>query len=97
VHVGLFGRKKQEESTAVEVPGPTGNVNVGSAAGSASAIPDYGFNAGHTQSPKSVTDLGRTSSYPAGAEGFARFVNKERTTSYRTQAGWARRTYDTIN
>ena len=83
--MGLLGRKKNGESAApATAPQPTG-------------IPDYGFNEPTPAAPKTVTDLLRTTSYPQGAEGFARFTGKERTTSYRSQSGWARRTYDTIN
>ena len=83
--MGLLGRKKNGETEApATAPQPTG-------------IPDYGFNELTPVAPKTVTDLLRTTSYPQGAEGFARFTGKERTTSYRSQSGWARRTYDTIN
>jgi hypothetical protein len=83
--VGLMGRKKNVETEApATAPQPTG-------------IPDYGFNEPRPTAPKTVTDLLKQTSYPQGAEGFARFTGKERTTSYRSQSGWARRTYDTIN
>ena len=83
--MGLLGRKKNGESEApATAPQPTG-------------IPDYGFNEPTPVAPKTVTDLLRNTSYPQGAEGFARFTGHERTTSYRSQSGWARRTYDTIN
>jgi len=83
--VGLLGRKKNGESEApATAPQPTG-------------IPDYGCNEPTPVAPKTVTDLLRTTSYPQGAEGFARFTGKERTTSYRSQSGWARRTYDAVN
>ena len=83
--MGLLGRKKNGESEApATAPQPTG-------------IPDYGFNEPTPVAPKTVTDLLRTTSYPQGAEGFARFTGKERTTSYRSQSGWARRTYDSVN
>jgi len=83
--VGLLGRKKSGESEApATAPQPTG-------------IPDYGFNEPTPVAPKTVTDLLRNTSYPQGAEGFARFTGHERTTSYRSQSGWARRTYDAVN
>ena len=83
--MGLLGRKKNGESEApATAPQPTG-------------IPDYGFNEPTPVAPKTVTDLLRNTSYPQGAEGFARFTGHERTTSYRSQSGWARRTYDAIN
>jgi len=83
--VGLLGRKKNGESEApATAPQPTG-------------IPDYGFNEPTPVAPKTVTDLLRNTSYPQGAEGFARFTGHERTTSYRSQSGWARRTYDAVN
>jgi hypothetical protein len=83
--VGLMGRKRNVETEApATAPQPTG-------------IPDYGFNEPTASAPKTVTDLLKQTSYPQGAEGFARFTGRERTTSYRSQSGWARRTYDTIN
>ena len=83
--MGLLGRKKNGESEApATAPQPTG-------------IPDYGFNEPTPVAPKAVTDLLKQTSYPQGAEGFARFPGRERTTSYQSQSGWARRTYDTIN
>ena len=83
--MGLLGRKKNGESEApATAPQPTG-------------IPDYGFNEPTPVAPKTVTDLLKQTSYPQGAEGFARFTGKERTTSYRSQSGWSRHTYDTIN
>ena len=83
--MGLLGRKKSGESEApATAPQPTG-------------IPDYGFNEPTPVAPKTVTDLLRNTSYPQGAEGFARFTGHERTTSYRSQSGWARRTYDAVN
>ena len=83
--MGLLGRKKNGESAApATAPQPTG-------------IPDYGFNEPTPVAPKTVTDLLRNTSYPQGAEGFARFTGHERTTSYRSQSGWARRTYDAVN
>ena len=85
--MGLLGRKKEQGGEAgapATAPQPTG-------------IPDYGFNEPTPVAPKAVTDLLKQTSYPQGAEGFARFTGKERTTSYRSQSGWARRTYDTIN
>ncbi len=83
--MGLLGRKKNGESEApATAPQPTG-------------IPDYGFNEPTPVAPKTVTDLLRNTSYPQGAEGFARFTGHERTTSYRSQSGWARRTYDAVN
>ena len=62
-----------------------------------SAIPDYGFNLPKDSSPKTVTDLERTSSYPHGMDGRARFTAHERTTSYRQPMYSDRRVYDTIN
>ena len=83
--MGLLGRKKNGESEApATAPQPTG-------------IPDYGFNEPTPVAPKAVTDLLKQTSYPQGAEGFARFTGHERTTSYRSQSGWARRTYDAVN
>ena len=85
--MGLLGRKKElggEVEAPATAPQPTG-------------IPDYGFNEPTPVAPKTVTDLLRNTSYPQGAEGFARFTGHERTTSYRSQSGWARRTYDAVN
>jgi hypothetical protein len=83
----MFGRKRSQSGEG-DVPGnapqPTG-------------IPDYGFNQPKAAAPSVVSDMSRTTSYPQGAEGFARFSAKERTTSYRQQSGWSRHTYDTIN
>ncbi len=83
--MGLFGRKNTGEVSEVAPPPP------------ASAIPDYGYNQEPSAPPKTVSDIPRTTSYPQGAEGFARNVAKEKTTSYRQQSQWARRNYDTIN
>jgi hypothetical protein len=85
--VGLLGRKKDqggESQAPATAPRPTG-------------IPDYGFNEPTSAAPKTVSDLLRHTSYPQGAEGFARFSGRERTTSYQSQSGWSRHTYDTIN
>jgi len=83
--VGLLGRKKVQEGQApATAPQPTG-------------IPDYGFNERNPAAPKTVSDLLKQTSYPQGAEGFARFPGRERTTSYQPQSGWARRTYDAVN
>ena len=83
--MGLLGRKKNGESEApATAPQPTG-------------IPDYGFNEPTAAAPKTVTDLLKHTSYPQGAEGFARFPGRERTTSYQSQSGWSRHTYDAVN
>ena len=55
------------------------------------------FNLPKDSSPKTVTDLERTSSYPHGMDGRARFTAHERTTSYRQPMYSDRRVYDTIN
>ncbi|MEA2593124.1 MAG: hypothetical protein QOD62_2955 [Actinomycetota bacterium] len=85
--MGLLGRKRSnggESEAPATAPQPTG-------------IPDYGFNQPKSAAPKAVTDLLKQTSYPQGAEGFARFSGRERTTSYQSQSGWSRHTYDTIN
>ena len=83
--MGLLGRKKNGESAApATAPQPTG-------------IPDYGFNEPTAAAPKTVTDLLKHTSYPQGAEGFARFSGHEKTTSYRSQSGWSRRNFDAVN
>lgn len=85
--MGVFNRKKNqtgEGQAPASAPQPTG-------------IPDYGFNQAPSVAPKSVTDLERNTSYPLGAQGFARFSAKEKTTSYVQQSQWGRKTYDTIN
>ena len=86
--MGMFGRKHHEEQSVAEVA-PT--------APAPSVIPDYGFNLPKEASPKTVTDLQRTSSYPHGMDGRARFTAHERTTSYRQPMYSDRRVYDTIN
>jgi len=85
--VGVFSRKRNqtgEGQAPASAPQPTG-------------IPDYGFNQPKAVAPSNVTDLLKQTSYPQGAEGFASFPGRERTTSYRQQSGWSRHTYDTIN
>jgi hypothetical protein len=85
--VGLLGRKKNqggETKAPATAPQPTG-------------IPDYGFNQPKSASPKAVSELLKQSSYPTGAEGFARFSGRERTTSYQAQSAWTRRNYDSVN
>ena len=85
--MGLLGRKRSnggESEAPATAPQPTG-------------IPDYGFNEPTSAPPKTVSDLLKHTSYPTGAEGFARFSGHEKTTSYRQQSGWSRHTYDTIN
>jgi hypothetical protein len=82
-----MGRKRGnggESEAPATAPQPTG-------------IPDYGFNQPKPVAPKTVSDILRQTSYPTGAEGFARFSGHEKTTSYRQQSGWSRHTYDTIN
>jgi hypothetical protein len=82
-----LGRKRSnggESEAPATAPQPTG-------------IPDYGFNEPTSAPPKTVSDLLKHTSYPTGAEGFARFSGHEKTTSYRQQSGWSRHTYDTIN
>jgi hypothetical protein len=81
-----LGRKRSsgESEAPAMAPQPTG-------------IPDYGFNQPKSVAPKTVSDILRHTSYPTGAEGFARFSGHEKTTSYRQQSGWSRHTYDTIN
>lgn len=85
--MGLLGRKRSnggETEAPASAPQPTG-------------IPDYGFNEPVSAPPKTVSDLLKQTSYPQGAEGFARFSGREKTTSYQSQSGWGRRTYDSIN
>ena len=85
--MALLGRKRSnggESEAPATAPQPTG-------------IPDYGFNEPAAAAPKTVTDILRQTSYPQGAEGFARFSGHEKTTSYRQQSGWSRHTYDAIN
>jgi len=84
--VGRFGRKHEEQSSVEVAPPPA-----------PSAIPDYGFNAGYTRAPKTVSDIVRTTSYPGDMEGTARFVYRERTTSYRQPTYKDRRVFETIN
>lgn len=85
--MGLMGRKKEQG----------GDVQAPATAPQPTGIPDYGFNEPTPTAPKTVTDLLKQTSYPQGAEGFARFTGHERTTSYQSQSGWSRHTYDTIN
>ena len=63
----------------------------------AASIPDYGYNQGHVAPPSSVSDLLKTTCYPVEMGGRAKFVNRERTTSYQQASVYNRRTYDTIN
>ena len=60
--MGLLGRKRSsgESEAPAMAPQPTG-------------IPDYGFNQPKSVAPKTVSDILRHTSYPTGAEGFARF------------------------
>jgi hypothetical protein len=85
--VGVFNRKRSQ----------TGEGQAPSSAPVSTGIPDYGYNQPAPVAPKSVSDLLKHTSYPSGAEGFARFTAHERTTSYRQQSQWSRHTYDTIN
>lgn len=88
--MGRFGRKHSAEGMgemAESAPAPAG-------------IPDRGYNQPGVTPPKTMSgkvELQRITSYPQGAEPFARKPWKERTTSYNQAASWARRTYDTIN
>lgn len=60
-------------------------------------IPDYGYNQGHGQGTGMVSDLQRTTSYPAEMGGRAKFTARERTSSYQQPSVYNRRTYDAIN
>lgn len=60
-------------------------------------IPDYGYNQGSQNATGTVSDLQKTTSYPAEMGGRAKFTAKERTSSYQQASVYNRRTYDTIN
>ena len=84
----MFGRKRGDSGEGTDT---------GAQPAAVSAIPDYGFNQAATSSLSIASELERTSCYPVGMEGNAKFTGHARTTSYRQTRDFNRRTYDTIN